>query len=96
MEEALAGAGAVPTGTLMVRVVRRMTLPVAGSRSSVTSVCCWVPGVAAGAGAVVVVLEVVVVVVAGLVWAAAARGRASRKAARKREWFMMLKGLIRL
>jgi len=71
----------VPAGTLMVRVVRRITLPVAGSKSSVTSVCGWVAGA-------VVVVDLVVLVVAGLVWATAAKGSVRPKAARRREFFM--------
>jgi hypothetical protein len=62
-----------------------MTLPVSGSKSSVTSVTCCVPGaslaaagVFAGAGA-------------GFVWAVTARGKASSKAARKGDVFMMRK-----
>jgi hypothetical protein len=38
----LVGVATVPVGTVVVRVVRRITLPVLGSRSSVTSVTCWV------------------------------------------------------
>ena len=74
---------AAPTGTVVVRVVRRMTLPVAGSSSSVTSVTCWVAAV----GLVMMVGGVVVLV--GVVWAVAARGKARSRAAREGESFMV-------